>query len=255
MDHQDEAEQERLRGQEEGRAALRALKPWGDGPAGTGDKVLLGVFAAMIVLGLATKPAVPFLIAHHPVVLELLTGSKSSIGAGAAFARIGRVPLWLVVVAGVVGAMKLDWVVWLMGRRWGDRIVRLFAGNNERFLSMVDRADELPRWLAPVAVLVGVLPGVPAALAYAFAGWQRLRLGWFLVCNVLSTALVVGLVAGLGYGLGQRAVDIVLMVDDYALWVSLAIIIGGAVWSSVRATRAQKAAGDRSVSQEPGEPG
>jgi len=35
----------------------------------------------------------------------------------------------------------------------------------------------------------------------------------------------VGLVAGLGYGLGQTAVDVVLTIDQYALWVSIALIV------------------------------
>jgi hypothetical protein len=36
--------------------------------------------------------------------------------------------------------------------------------------------------------------------------------------------LITGLVAGLGYGLGQQAVDVILMIDRYATVVSLTVI-------------------------------
>jgi hypothetical protein len=40
---------------------------------------------------------------------------------------------------------------------------------------------------------------------------------------------MTGLVAGLGYGVGQRAVDLVLLVDRYASVVSLTMITVAAV--------------------------
>ena len=39
------------------------------------------------------------------------------------------------------------------------------------------------------------------------------------------------------FSLGQHAVDVVLLIDDYALWVSLGLIVGAAFWSSFRAVR------------------
>lgn len=217
----------------------REMLPW-EGKPSRGDKVLLGSMLGITAFYLAMLPVKPFLIASHPILLEFVTGSKAAVGAGAAFARIGEAPLWLVIVAGVVGAAKFDWLFWFMGGRWGHRVVRMFAPN-DRARAMLDRAEQLPRWVGPLAVFLGVLPGIPAGMAYAFAGWQKLRLGWFLLLNVLSTLLIVGLVAGLGFWAGQRAVDVVLMIDKYALWVSLALIVGAAFWSSYKQTRKQQA--------------
>ncbi|OYO20964.1 DedA family protein [Enemella dayhoffiae] len=223
----------------------RDALPW-EGKPSRGDKVLLGSMFAITGFYLAMLPVKPFLIANHPILLEFVTGSKAAVGAGAAFARIGQAPLWLVIVAGVVGAAKFDWLFWLMGRRWGGRVVRMFAPN-DRARARIDKAEQLPRWVGPLAVCLAVLPGIPAAMAYAFAGWQKLRLGWFIALNVLSTAVIVGVVAGLGYSAGQAAVDLVLLVDKYALWVSLALIVGAAFWSSWKQARKQKANGaDRS---------
>ena len=61
------------------------------------------------------------------------------------------------------------------------------------------------------------------------AGWVRMRLATFLFLDLAGALLMTGLVAGLGYGLGQRAVDIVLLIDRYASMVSLAMITLAAV--------------------------
>ena len=203
--------------------------------------MLLGtIFGVMGVL-LLTIPLRPFLLASHPVVLELVTGSLSAIGAGAAFARIGETSLGLVVLAGVVGMVKLDWLFWLAGRRWGARVVALFAPG-ERAGRFVERLRTANPWLVRLAVLAGALPGVPAVAVYCLAGLTRMRLLTFLLFDALGALLVVGLVAGLGYGLGQHAVDVVLLVDKYALWVSLALVVVVSVAAGRRSSRQAAAA-------------
>jgi membrane protein DedA with SNARE-associated domain len=74
------------------------------------------------------------------------------------------------------------------------------------------------------AVVFAVLPGVLTAVVYAMAGWAKMRLATFLALDLAGALLMTGLVAGLGYGLGQRAVDVVLSVDRYASVISLAMI-------------------------------
>ncbi|NNG20381.1 hypothetical protein HJ590_12555 [Naumannella sp. ID2617S] len=135
----------------------RDALPW-EGKPSRGDKVLLGSMFAITGFYLAMLPVKPFLIANHPILLEFVTGSKAAVGAGAAFARIGQAPLWLVIVAGVIGAAKFDWLFWLMGRRWGGRVVRMFAPN-DRARARIDKAEQLPRWVGPLAVCLAVLPG------------------------------------------------------------------------------------------------
>jgi membrane protein DedA with SNARE-associated domain len=61
-------------------------------------------------------------------------------------------------------------------------------------------------------------------VVYVMAGWARMRLITFLLLDLAGALLLTGLVAGLGYGLGQRAVDFVLLVDKYASTVSLTMI-------------------------------
>lgn len=211
------------------------LKPW-EGKAKRGDKLLLGSIFGIMAVMMALLPLRPLLIANHPILLEFVTGSLSAIGAGAAFARIGEAPLWLVIFAGVFGMMKFDWLFWLTGKRWGNKIVQLFAPG-ERAQKLVKRAEGFNPWALRLLVMAGSFPGIPAAVVYAFAGVNKMRVGTFLVFNVLGSAIMTGLLAGLGFGLGQRAVDIVLLVDKYALWFTLAIVVGLAFWSGYKAQK------------------
>jgi membrane-associated protein len=201
----------------------RDMRPW-DSPMARADKVLISSTAAIIALMLLTLPIRPFLLATHPVALSAVTGSLSAVGAAAAFARVGGTDVWLVVVAGVFGMIKFDWLFWWAGRRWGAKGVRFFTppGRAQRF---VERVRSWPRWSTGLLVVAAALPGVPSVPLFLLAGLAGMRLAAFLVFDAIGSALVVGLVAGLGYRLGQTAVDVVLTIDRYALWVSIALIV------------------------------
>ena len=224
---------------EAAKQAWRDAVPW-DIPMSRGDKVLVFSTLGIMVLMLLSLPLRPFLVASHPVALSFVTGSLSAIGAGAAFARIGEVALPLVIVAGVVGMIKVDWLFWLAGRRWGPKVVTFFAPGDgaQRFVAKV---RSWPRWAMPLVVVAAALPGIPAVAVFALAGLGRMRLATFLLFDAIGAALMTGLVAGLGYGLGQYAVDVVLAVDKYALYVSLVLIVFVAYRSGRRQSREQKA--------------
>ena len=139
--------------------------------------------------------------------------------------------------------VKFDWLTWWTGRQWGAGIIRMFT-TSERVLRIAGRATELNPWILRAAVVLAVAPGVPTAVVYAVAGWAGIRLAGFLLLDLAGALLMTGLVAGLGYGLGQRAVDLVLLVDRYASMVSLTMIVVAAaipiVKRRVRSSRARE---------------
>lgn len=203
-------------------ALSRRWIPWQGRATGT-DKALLAAISGALLIGLVVRPLRPFLIASNPVALEFLTGGPVTIGAAAAFARVGDLPLWLVVVAGVVGMIKLDWLTWWAGRQWGRGIIGYFT-TGARAQRYAERARTVSPWVIRAAIVAAALPGVPSALIFALAGWTRVRLITFLALDAVGALLITGLVTALGYGLGQQAVDVVVMIDKYAGWISLAII-------------------------------
>jgi membrane protein DedA with SNARE-associated domain len=207
--------------------AWRRFVPW-QGPTTRTDTALMGAILGVVALGLMLRPLKPFLLASHPVILEFLTGDLTAIGAAAAFARIGQAPLWLVVVAGAAGMVKLDWLTWWTGRQWGGGIIKMFT-TSQRAQRFASRATELSPKILRAAVVLAVLPGIPTAVIYAMAGWARMRLTTFLLLDLAGAFLMTGLVAGVGYGLGQHAVDLVLLVDRFASVVSLTLIAVAAV--------------------------
>ena len=213
------------------------FRPW-KGAATRTDLVLTGAFLAVVGLGVAVRPVKPFLLASHPVALELVSGDLLSIGAAAAFARIGEVPVWLVLLAGGIGMAKFDWLVWWAGRRWGEGMIRMVAAPDQA-ARWADRTEQLRPWVLRVAVVAAVLPGVPAPIVYAAAGIAGMRLLTFLALDLAGTLAMTGLVTALGYRWGQGAVDLVLVIDRYASLVSLTLI-GAALlltWLRARARR------------------
>ena len=177
----------------------------------------------VVAIGLVLRPLQPFLIASHPVLLAFLSGDLIAIGAGAAFARIGEVPLWLVVAAGALGMIKFDWLAWWAGRQWGAGFIGLLTAS-PRVQRWARRGRDADRRVIRAAVVLAVLPGVPTAVVFALAGWAGLRLATFLLLDAVGALAMTGLVAGLGDGLGQHAVDVVLLVDRYASAVSLTLL-------------------------------
>lgn len=230
---------EKERQQEEVREAFRAMKPW-QGKATRQDKALLITVIAIPLFFMALTPIKPFLIAEHPIGLAFVTGSNAAVGAAAAFARIGELPLWLVVVAGVVGKIKVDWLFWWVGRRWGRGFVNLIT-QSEKAKDWADRAQDMNPWIIRAALPLSYFPGIPAVFVYVVAGWTGMRLRTFLLLDAVGALLLTSVVAGVGFAAGQTGVDIVLMVDRYAMWFTLAIVFVMAFIPVVKQMRRAKA--------------
>ncbi|MFD0656117.1 hypothetical protein [Thermocatellispora tengchongensis] len=97
------------------------------------------------------------------------------------------------MAAGVFGLMKFSWIFWWAGKLWGERIVRYFLGSAEgRKARLLLNRDPSKNWLVWAAVLLAHLPFVPSALAYAAAGWARMRLATFLVLHLSASLAWAG---------------------------------------------------------------
>ena len=189
-------------------------------------------WAAITLSGLYYLVILPFrasLVGTHPVFLELLNGSTEAIVSGAAFARVGHGSLAVVLLAAIPGLMKFDLIYWWAGRLWGERIVHLFAGQRarqrRRGQKFVARVNRWGRWFTWPAVIIAMFLPIPSAIIYAVAGWTGMRWVTFLILDAIGTLSWAGLLAGLGWALGQHAVSVAQTVSKYGLWVSIAIIV------------------------------
>jgi membrane protein DedA with SNARE-associated domain len=222
-----------------GKEQMRAMRLW-DGKAQRQDKVLLTLIVLLPLLMVLTIPLRPLLIADHPVPLAFATGGYAAIGSGGAFAGIGQGSLWLVVLAGVVGKTKANWLFWWLGHRWGIRFVR-FVAPSDRAQRFAERLRTMSPWVLRVLIPLSYVPGVPGGVVCVLAGTSGMRLRTYLVLDALGALAVTAAVACVGYTSGQAGVDVVMLIDRYALWIMLALILGLALYPAFVAVRDQRA--------------
>jgi membrane protein DedA with SNARE-associated domain len=169
----------------------------------------------------------------------LLNGSTEAIVSAAAFAKVGHGSIIVVLLASIPGLMKFDIIYWWAGRLWGERVIQIFSGRGKRSARFVARVNRSGRWLTwPAVVLSPFLP-IPNALVYAAAGWTGMSWLTFLILDAIGSLMWAGLLAGLGWALGQSAVNVAQEISKYGLWVSIAIVVL-VVASQMRGARAAR---------------
>ncbi|MBR8742717.1 DedA family protein [Nocardiopsis sp. MG754419] len=215
------------------------MRLW-DGKPRTQDKILLGLMIGLPLFLTLTIPLRPLLIADHPVLLAAITGSYAAIGAGGAFAGVGQGALWVVVLAGVIGKVKLNWFFWWIGRHWGFRIIR-FLAPTDRAQRFAERLRAMNPWVLRVLVVFAYLPGVPSQIVCVLAGTSGMRLRTYVLMDVLGALMVTSTVAYIGHTSGRTGVDVVLLIDRYALWIMVALIMVMAMYPVFLTARDQRA--------------
>ena len=148
-----------------------------------------------------------------------------------------------VVIAGVLSSQdKLDWRIafavclagavvgdsfmYAIGYRWGHgiftshpRFAKLFATENEQQFQRSVEAHALK-----VMLLARFLVGIRAPV-YVMTGVVRLPFRRFLVYDIISASLVVGVVFGLSYVFGEHVTEWVKHVETRATIVVVLIVI------------------------------
>jgi len=221
-------------------------RPWHGRPRAR-DVLCLLAIAVSAVYAVAAIPLTPALISSRPVLLELLTGSTSSIISAGAYADVdSKLQLALVVVAALPGIMRFDWVYWWAGRLWGHRIVERLGQRSPRMARLAGLAEARGRrWAGPLVALAAFLPGGASTAVYAAAGWTGLPLLLFVLWDTLGSAAWISVVAFGGYLLGSNGVTLAELVSRYAtvtIIVLVVTLVAPQAWHSWREWRAGRAA-------------
>ncbi len=201
----------------------RQSTPW-EGRAERADLIIVAGIVASGLYALILLPLVPSLVGSHPLLLELIRGSTTSIVTMGALARTGHADLVVALLASIPALIAFDWAYWWAGRRWGAGALHMIGGSHPKGVRRAERVRRLMHRFGPAAVVLAYVLPVPTALVDAAAGWARMRLVVFLICDAIGALIWTALLVGLGYGLGQRAVDVVHKVSHYSLIVTLALI-------------------------------
>ena len=89
-------------------------------------------------------------------------------------------------------------------------------------MGRVDRWGRKFTW--PAVIITPFLP-IPNAIIFVIAGWAGIRLLTFVILDIIGTLLWGGLLVGLGYELGHRAVVVAQGISHYGLWVSIGLVV------------------------------
>lgn len=204
---------------------------------GRSEKLCLAGIGASGLYYLALLPVAPSLLGKDPVLLELLRGTTPAMVAGGAFARVGQASLVLALLAPLITLVMSDPLFWWAGRLWGPKAAHVLAGQGRRGQRLTGRTIRLAERFRGVAVVLAYYLPVPSALIYAAAGWTGMSLRRFLVLDIIGAMTWIALNVGLGYAIGQRAVDVAKAISHYALIVTLALIVLIFVFQLFRARR------------------
>jgi membrane-associated protein len=196
--------------------------------------------AVSVIYSLALIPVAPRLLGTDPVLLEALRGSTPAMVAAGAFARVGEASLVLAALAPFPTLIIFDPFLWWAGRLWGPKAAEMLSGNSPRARRWIDRAGRHNDRLGGAAVVLAYYLPIPSAIVYAAAGWTGMGLKRFLVLDSIGTASWVALNVGLGYAIGQGAVDVAKAISRYALYVSIGIFVLVFLIAMRRAQREEK---------------
>jgi len=200
-------------------------RPW-VGRAERADWIIIIGITLRGLYGLAMLPVIPLMIGPHPLLLELVSGSSVVEVVVGARVRLGEISFPVAILAGLPAWVLFDWLYWWAGRRWGDRSLTLLLSRGGRTdgAARAARFEAVARRFGPSGVVLAWFLPVPSMLMYAVAGMAGMRLVTFLVLDVIGTALAVATLVGLGYLLGQRAVDVVDSFNRYAVVAAVVVV-------------------------------
>lgn len=156
---------------------------------------LRGTLAYVLIFGLPALEASAFIGLAIPGELAVLLGGV--------LAFQGRVWLPGALAAAITGAVVGDSLGYVIGARYGERLLATRLGRRLVKPEHRKRAEELIRRRGASAVFVGRLSAVLRVLIPGLAGMSGMAYGRFLVFNVLGGVVWAGGFVLLGYAAGN----------------------------------------------------
>ncbi len=168
-------------------------------------------------------PAVALVVAGDGI-FPLLPG-ETAIVTAAVLASSGDLNLFLVILAGMIGAMAGDWTAYAIGRA-GEGPIKRFVirvAGRER----LEAAESMVARRGPALVFVGrFLPGLRIAINMS-CGAGDMRFSRFAVFNALGAAVWSAQAALLGYYAGKAFAEQIWVAFVVAFGITL--LVGGAI--------------------------
>jgi membrane protein DedA with SNARE-associated domain len=192
----------------------------------------LGVFAYLIVfLGVGVES------------LGIPVPGETALLVGVFLATQGRLSVPVVALVAWVGAVIGDNLGYVIGRRWGARLVRLPAVGRFYSPERLERAEALFERRGWLAVFAGRFIALLRIFAGPLAGMHRMPWPGFFVANATGGAVWVAVIVVVGVLIGSnldRAVTLVGRVGYIGLGAAALLVVayfGMRLWRRRRAVR------------------
>ncbi|MFU8850785.1 DedA family protein [Micromonospora sp. SL1-18] len=212
------------------------------------------VLNLLMVLPPALVLALVFLLPalEASTLLGLVVPGEVAVLVGGVAANEGRLRLWAVVVAAIAGAALGDQVGYLVGRRYGRRLLDWVPRRLVR-PDRVRRGLDLIRRRGVVAVVLGRWVAELRTLVPGLAGMSGMPYGAFTIANIAGGMLWAATTAVLGYLFGASY----RLLEQRLSWVSealLALVVLLVLLRVIRARRAARWAARREGGRSAGQP-
>jgi membrane protein DedA with SNARE-associated domain len=158
----------------------------------------------------------------YPAVLvgTFLEGETILVLAGVA-AQQGNLELKYVMLCAFCGSLISDQMAFFIGRRWGTRWLTRKPGRAaryERARGLIDRHQTL------ITLIFRFLYGLRNVIPFAL-GMSRMKLGRYVVLNLIGAAVWAVALALLGWGLGTAAEVFMEDIKAGQKWVLLGLAV------------------------------
>lgn len=151
---------------------------------------------------------------------------------------MGKFPLWSGILAGMVGVLSGDAVLFFLGRRYGDDVFRLAWVRRVVKPDAIELAREKVRENARfICFIARFLPGIRSPI-YLVAGAMGIPPRTYITQDGLAAAISVPFWVVLGWWFGGEIEQALLMAKKFQVWLLVAVVV--AVVGYVVAKRRRK---------------
>lgn len=154
---------------------------------------------------------------------------ETSLLVGVFLATQGQLSVPVVALVGWLGAVIGDNLGYVIGRRWGTRLVRLPAVGRFYSPERLARAETLFERRGWVAVFTGRFVALLRIFAGPLAGMHRMPWPGFFVANATGGAVWVAAIVVVGVLIGNnldRAISLVGRIGYIGLGVAAILVLG-----------------------------
>ncbi len=197
------------------------------------SQVLDGILRLPVAVALMLVFLLPALEAS--VFVGVVVPGEIGVILGGVLANQHRLPLAVVLLAGIAGAVIGDSVGYFVGARYGERLLLSLPKRLVR-PEHIDRTKETISRLGGKAVFVGRFTAALRALVPGMAGMAGMRYRTFLPWNVLGGAVWATGFVVLGYLAGSQYQRI----EHYANYIGLALLAAAIAFLVIRHRRARR---------------